>query len=337
VKSDLAASIAKRFLGFLLVSRPWPAPGHATLNSSPPAEILETPSRIRPGDNPAMKIRPGPWSMLAGYITLSAMPVLVRLVGEHGWMAASTTAVRFGLGLLAVLLLVLFGRQRLHTAQPLVLLLRGAFGGLSVLTYFFAVQRTGAGMGTLLNYTHSIWANLLGLMLFRQRPDRRFWPMLALAMAGLWLVINPSFSHLEVGKLYGLFSGILGGAAILCVKRLRQTDSALTIMTSFSGVGLCFALLLLPFDGVGTQSVCDVAAWAMLVGIAALSFGGQMFFTYGYRETSVALGSLLSLLVPTLATLSGWALLSEPLTLRYGLGAALVLAACGGFGWLEKH
>ncbi len=284
-----------------------------------------------------MRIRPGPWSMLAGYLLLSAIPVLVRLVGEHGWKAASTTAVRFGLGTLAVLLLVLFARQRLHTTRPLVLLLRGAFGGLSVLTYFFAVQRTGAGMGTLLNYTHSIWANLLGLMLFRQHPDRRFWPMLALAMAGLWLVIDPSFSHLEVGKLYGLLSGILGGAAILCVKRLRQSDSALTIMASFSGVGLCFALLLLPLEGFGPPQVGDSAAWAMLVGIATLSFGGQLLFTHGYRETSVALGSLLSLLVPTLATLSGWALLNEPLTLRYGLGATLVLTACGAFGWLEKH
>jgi drug/metabolite transporter (DMT)-like permease len=274
--------------------------------------------------------------MLAGYLVLSGIPVLVRLVGEHGWKAASTTAVRFGLGTLAVFALVLLGGQRLQTARPFVLFLRGMFGGLSVLTFFFAVQRTGAGMGTLLNYTHSIWANLFGLVFFRQRPDHRFWPMLALAMAGLWLVIDPAFAPVELGKLFGLLSGMLGGAAILCVKRLRQTDSALTIMASFSGVGLCFALLLLPFESSGSWAVSDAAAWAMLVGIATLSFAGQMLFTHGYRETSVARGSLLSLLVPTLATLSGWALLGEPLTVRYGIGATLVLTACAAFGWLES-
>lgn len=275
--------------------------------------------------------------MLFGYLLLSAMPVLVRQVGRHGWGAASTTAVRFGLGSLVVAALLLSGRHQLRTRQPFILFLRGAFGGLSVLTYFLAVQRTGAGMGTLLNYTHSIWSNLLALLILRQRPDKRFWPLLVLAIFGLWLVISPSFARLEIGKLYGLSSGILGGAAILCIKKLRQTDDALTIFSSFSAVGLCFAIFTLPFERLGAASVFDGAAWILLVAIAVFSFGGQMLFTHGYRETSVALGSLLSLLVPTLATLSGWLILNEPITARYALGATLVLTACGLFGWLEKR
>jgi drug/metabolite transporter (DMT)-like permease len=256
--------------------------------------------------------------MLIGYLLLSAMPMLVRLVGRHGWSAASTTAVRFGLGTLAIALLVLFAGQRLKTAQPIVLLLRGAFGGVSVLAYFFAVQQTGAGMGTLLNYTNSIWSNLFGLLLFRQRPDWRFWPMLAVALLRLWLVIDPSLSNFEIGKFYGLLSGVLGGAAILCLKQLRHTDNALTIMASFCGVGLCFALLMLPFDRAIVLDGSDGAAWAMLVAV-------------------VALGSLMSLLVPTLSTLSGWAILDERLTAKYALGATLVLTACGVFGWVERR
>lgn len=282
-----------------------------------------------------MKIPPGPWSMLAGYLLLSTMPVLVRQVGVRGWGAASTTLVRFGIGILGVALLVVFGKQKLSTKQPFVLFLRGAFGGLSVLTYFFAVHRTGAGMGTLLNYTHSIWSNLLGLLLLPTRPDRQFWPLLGTALLGLWLVIDPSMTQLELGKLLGLISGILGGAAILCVKKLRQTDPALTVMTSFSGVGFVFAALLLPFESVDRAAIFDPVAWCMLIAIATISFGGQMLFTHGMRETSIALGSLLSLLVPTLATLSGWALLDEPLTWKYAAGASLVLFACGAFGWIE--
>lgn len=280
----------------------------------------------------------GPWSMVAGYLLLSLMPVLVRLVGELGWYAAATTAIRFGLGCLAVLLVVTVGRQRLRTAHLPLLLLRGLFGGMSVLTYFIAVQRTGAGMGTLLNYTHSIWANLLALLWLRQYPDRRFWPILALAIAGLWLVIDPSFTHLESGKLWGLLSGFLGGAAILCVKKLRTTDSALTILASFSGIGLGCALAMLPFEGLPSpEHLGSGIVWLLLVGIAAISFGGQLLFTHGYRGTSVALGSLLSLLVPTLASLSGWVLLNEPLTRRYAVGASLVLFACAAFGWLESR
>jgi drug/metabolite transporter (DMT)-like permease len=229
------------------------------------------------------------------------------------------------------------GRQRVRTENLPVLLLRGLFGGMSVLTYFLAVQRTGAVVGTLLNYTHSIWANLLGLLWVRQYPDRKFWPILALAVVGLWLVIDPSFTHLESGKLWGLLSGILGGAAILCVKQLRKTDNALTILASFSSVGLCCALVTLPFEDMPSEYFGSAVAWLLLVAIAIISFGGQMLFTHGYRETSVALGSLLSLLVPTIASLSGWVFLKEPLTLRYVFGASLVLIACAVFGWFESR
>lgn len=274
--------------------------------------------------------------MLLGYVVLSAMPIPVRLVGERGWGSASTTFMRFGLGTLAVLLLWRLGGQAIRTTRPLILFLRGLFGGLSVLLYFVAVQRTGAGMGTLLNYTHSIWSNLFGILLLRQHPPRHFWPMLALAMVGLWLVIDPSFDRLELGKLLGLLSGMLGGLAIQCIKKLRQTDSALTLMASFCGVGMVLALLLLPLEGMGQKDVCDGAVWSLLVAIAALSFAGQMLFTHGYRDTSVARGSLLSLLTPTLASLSGWAFLGESLGLRYAVGATLVMTACAVFGWLES-
>lgn len=273
--------------------------------------------------------------MLLGYLLLSGMPVFVRLVGLKGWGAASTTAVRFALGVVFVLVTLGTTPLRLATRRPLVLFLRGAFGGLAVLFYFLSVQQTGAGMGTLLNYTHAIWSNLLGLVLLRQRPKGHFWLLLGLAMAGLWLVINPRLDTFDWGKIYGLLSGLLGGAAILCIKELRKTDSALTIMASFTGVGFLLACLGLPFEPVTQVDRWQASTLTYLFVIALLSFGGQLLFTHGYGKTSLAHGGLLSLLVPVLATLSGWAVLGEPLTLRYAVGASLVLTACLVFGWSE--
>lgn len=275
--------------------------------------------------------------MLLGYVLLSGMPVLVRLLGRTGWGAASTTAVRFGLGIVFVALTVLFTPHRIATKQPLLLFLRGALGGFSVLTYFLSVQLTGAGMGTLLNYTHSVWSNVLAVIILNKRPSPQFWGLLAMALLGLYLVINPSFTHFDRGKLYGLFSGILGGAAILCIKQLRRTDTALTIMASFSTVGFACACCLLPFENLAQLSLRGTVALPCLLAIAILSFSGQLLFTHGYQQTSFALGGLLSLLVPVLATLLGWAFLQETLTVRYALGSFLVLSAGLWFGWSERR
>jgi drug/metabolite transporter (DMT)-like permease len=67
-----------------------------------------------------------------------------------------------------------------------------------------------------------------------------------------------------------------------------------------------------------------------------VAFGGQMFFTAGYKNTSIPLGALLSLTVPVLAVFNGHVLLGEPLSHRFLLGASLILFACGGVGFMEK-
>ena len=94
----------------------------------------------------------------------------------------------------------------------------------------------GVGVGTLLNYTHSIWGNVLAAIIFRERPMKGFWLLLVAAGIGLYLVINPGASAEQPvelwGALSGLFSGLMGGGAILCIKRLRQTDNPLTIFFS---------------------------------------------------------------------------------------------------------
>ena len=61
-----------------------------------------------------------------------------------------------------------------------------------------------------------------------------------------------------------------------------------------------------------------------------------MFFTAGYKNTSIQLGTILSLTTPVLAVLNGHLLLGERLSLRFGLGAAMILAACVSMGIMER-
>ncbi len=266
--------------------------------------------------------------MLIGFVLLGLVPVMVRAAKLVGWGPAQTVCARFLVALLCILLLATLGRQRLAPKNRRLLLLRGVLGGVAVLLFFSSVQLTGAGIGTLLNYTYPIWANLFAVLFWRKRPKPTFWLLLASAMLGIFLVIRPDFNGVRLGEAFGALSGVVAGAAVLCIKRLRETDRSLTIIFSFSLVGLIAAAPIALLESIALPPPFEnTTGWLLLLGTGLFSFFGHVYFTRGFKDTSVQLGSVLALSVPVVATLTGWLFLDEPLTWSYLLGAVLVLAA----------
>src|SRR5690606_30484799 len=133
---------------------------------------------------------------------------------------------------------------------------------------------------------------------------------------------------------------MLAGAAVLCIKQLRETNDSLIIIWSFSVVGLLFALPIAIF--ATPTPVADLPwesrqGWLLLTSTGVFSFLGHVYFTRGYKHTSLQLGSLLALTVPVIAVLLGWLLLDEALSPRFVSGGALILAASAGLGTLERR
>lgn len=282
----------------------------------------------------------GPLLMLVANLLFAMVPVSVRVAGTYGVSSSQVTFIRFAVGWIFCLVLWAAGAGSLRAKNRTAVALRGILGGAAVLCYFHAVTELGAGKGVILNYTHSLWANLFAVLLLRERPPRGFWLLLALAAVGLWFVIDPHFGAFGTGEALGLLSGALGGGAILAIKFARRTDGALVILASFSLWGMLFALVV-PAAGAVTGG--SGPGWFIPVGGAAgavLAVGlfgvfSQYLFTHAYGFTSVALGTVMSLSVPALAALVGWVWLGETLTPHFVLGAALILTAMGAMGVQE--
>ena len=289
----------------------------------------------------------GPASMLAGYVLFGFAPVFIRQARSYDWWVSHTLIARYGLAIVGILLLRrLFysgvDSSSLKPANRRLLFWRAVFGGSAVLCYFAAIQLLGAAKGTLLNYTHSVFANLFAFLFLAHRPPKAYWPCLALALAGLWLVINPTFDGFSWPEAMGLFSGMLGGAAILTVKELRKTDHALTIFSAQTLGGLLFILPALALEsrqGLWQMEGArlESAGWIALGMLALLSMVGQLFFTHGYRHTTVALGTVMSLITPLLATVCGWAFLGEYLGKNVIIGGFLIISGTLMTGIVENR
>ncbi|WP_041454034.1 DMT family transporter [Anaeromyxobacter sp. K] len=270
--------------------------------------------------------------LFASAVLFGASAALAKLAARQGMSGGQATLVRFAIGLAAVLALF---RARPGTFRPHrkdLLFARGLFGGVAALLYFLAIERIPAGEATLLNNTFPIWAVLLSLFVLNERPTVHLWIALAVASAGVWLVLGGGSVRLGLGwgEGLGIVSGVLGGAAVTAIRALRPTDNAPTIFFSFSVGGL---LVSLPFALQAWPSA--PGAYLAALGVGAVAFLAQLSMTEAYGALSVPEAALWQQLTPIASYL--WALsLGERLSLATVLG---VLLGLGGilYGSLLGH
>lgn len=205
-----------------------------------------------------------------------------------------------------------------------LLLLRGLFGGVAVVTYFFAIERLGAAPATVLNYSSPIYAAVFAAWFLGETTTRLKRLALLVATSGAALVAFSSGSSAhplvpDVGAIAGVLSAVAGGAAMTVIRRLRDDTDALTIFLAFCVVGLVVSLPLaaphwVPLDG---------RALGICLAVGVLSIAGQLIFTYGMGFTSATAGSATTQLVPAVAWVLALGWLGEPVTALGVTGAVL--------------
>jgi drug/metabolite transporter (DMT)-like permease len=260
--------------------------------------------------------------------------ILVKIAARAGMSGGQVTLVRFLIGLGAV---VAVFRARPGTFRPArwdLLAARGGFGGVSALLYFLAIQRIPVGEATLLNGTFPFWAILLSIFLLGERPTVHLAIALAIAGAGVFLVLGggqPTF-RLGTGEVLGLVSAISGGAAVTAIRTLRASANvpAATVFFAFALGGIT----------VGLPSVADAwtaspVAWAAAAGVGASAFVAQLAMTEAYGQLAVPEAALWQQLTPIASYLWGFAL-GEAIT---GTTAIGILLGVGGvvYGSILGH
>jgi drug/metabolite transporter (DMT)-like permease len=267
--------------------------------------------------------------MVASAVLFGLAAMLAKTAARAGMSGGQTTLVRFGLGLGAAV--VLF-RLRPGTFRPGrwgLLAVRGLVGGAAALAYYLAIARIPAGEATLLNNLFPIFAVVISLFALRERPTVHLALALAVASAGVYLVlwggdeaarVGGLSLHLGWGEALAILSAVAGGVAVTAIRALRSSVNALTIFSSFATGGI---LVSLPF-GFAAWPVGSMAwAGALAAGVAA--FFAQLAMTEAYGALSIPEAAVLQQLTPISTYL--WALLlAERVTGVTALGVLLGVA-----------
>jgi drug/metabolite transporter (DMT)-like permease len=248
--------------------------------------------------------------------------VLARLATRGGMAGGQVTLVRFALGAAAIGALFALRPGTFRPRRKLLLVSRGAFGGVAALLYFVAIEHIPAGEATLLNNTFPIWAVLLSLFLLNERPTFHLAVALLLASGGVFLVLGGGGLSLGLGwgEATGILSAVIGGAAVTSIRALRATDNAPTIFFAFAVGGLAVSL---PYAFAPWQ--VTPAGWLAAIGVGAVAFGAQLLMTEAYGALSVPEAALWQQLTPIMSYL--WALtIGETIGWVTFLGVLLGLA-----------
>jgi drug/metabolite transporter (DMT)-like permease len=275
------------------------------------------------------------WLVLALDVVATAWsPLLVR------WAHMPAIAVGFYRVLFAAALLwallAAAGRlpRRLTRRQLLLASLGGAFLSLDIAFFYFAVLHAPVGGVTFLGNSGPVWVGLFTWAITRRLPSARFWTGLAIALAGMALIVSGDLQRLRyafdigaLSSLFAIFAAICFAMYLLVTSHLRgQLDSLPLLALSTTSGALVLLLVALclrvPLVIPGATSLS-----AVLVIAVVCQVGGYFCLTYALGHLPAPPASVVLLAVAPLTALLAYFVFGDRMTPIQLLGGSLILLA----------
>ncbi len=269
--------------------------------------------------------------LTAAALLFSVMALCAKAASGH-LPGPQVAWLRFLVGLLSIGVPLSLGR-RLRPVNYWALLMRGLFGGLSVLMYFQAIAHLPVGIATLLNSSWPVFVALFSF-LFLDEP-LRFRQILALLLTscGVLLVVlgSPSRAGPAAGVgagalpllwgFVGLGSAVFSAAAVTTIRSMRQQEGSWEIFLAFSLIGsLVTGVPSLMAWVPPTQS--DLI-WVTAMGVCSVM--AQMGMTYALRDVRAVTAGIILNLTPIATLLLGIVFFADRPTALGWFGALVTL------------
>ncbi len=268
-------------------------------------------------------------ALLAGATCIALSPIWVR-VSEVG----PTASAFWRVGLAVPLLWVLFpfaprvgiaafpGQWKLFAAAGL------AFAG-DLAFWHWSIKFTSVANSTLLANLASIFVTLAMWLIWKQKPSGVFLVGLAIALAGVSMLVRSSLDFSPTGLLgdaLGVITAMFYAWYLLSVKDVRDRGAAtLHLMAVTTTITAAFLYPVALASGEALLPETEIG-WLKLVGLAWISHSaGQGLIAYALAHLPAAFSSVSLLFQPVMAAVFAWILLGEPLVALQVAGGIVVL------------
>jgi drug/metabolite transporter (DMT)-like permease len=263
-----------------------------------------------------------------------------------GWHPLWSTAVMYGMAVLCLSVLRPGAWLGLLRTPGLWLLVLGA--GLTNVGFNWAVTIGDVVRVVLLFYMMLVWSILLAWLILNERPTARSLMRVALALAGVMLVLKTADSAWPVPRSLADWLALAGGFCFALnnamLRRLREVPAeqrsfamffgGMLISAVVGGIGLSGLVPALP--AIAAPSALPVQGWVLLLGFGLFFLASNLTLQYGAARLKASTTSLILLTEILFATASSVALGVSQLEGRVVIGALLIVAAALWAAWDES-
>lgn len=250
----------------------------------------------------------------------------MRLVSPFDFSAIRT----IGGGILLLGVLAWKGRPLRPRNVPMTLLVGFLCTTVSVGTATWALVEGGAGKMAILVYAMPFWLILMAWPLLGERPRGLQWPAVALALAGLVLLLEPwNYRGDWFPSTLAVASGLAWAASAVVTKRMDRLGEVDVISLSawqvlLGGLFLAAVALAVPSEPIRWT---PWMAGAMTYNVVLTSAVAILMWFYVLKILPAGIAGLGSLATPVLGLFFAHALLGERFSFWEGWGGVLIVAA----------
>jgi drug/metabolite transporter (DMT)-like permease len=213
------------------------------------------------------------------------------------------------------------------------LLVMIVMSSLTLLLFFYAVRNTSVAIAMFLLFLMPVWVALAAPRVFKSPREPLVWPALALALAGLSVILLPDLLGRDVkvsvaGLLAALFTGFGYATYTISVKGLTRIVAPSTISMAEAAGDTLLVLPLAVWQLGSTGYQLDGRAWvaAVVMGVFCTAIPYTLWIV-GTKRVRVEHVTILGFIEPVAGPLFAVFLVGQLPTLWTVVGGAMILGA----------
>ena len=222
------------------------------------------------------------------------------------------------------------GKSIFITKQPKIQFLRISTNSVAMLCFFYGITSTPLAQLTTLGFTVPIFATILAVIFMGEKIRIRRTSALIIGFIGTIIVMRPDIS-IELGAMLIIFSSFLWSVCLIFIKKLTQTDSAITISLYF-GIGMIPATFAMAFP---VLEMIDMRQFIILVFIAITGTLAQTIMNSALKKGDLALLLPFDFLRLIWSVLIGYGLFAEEPQITLWIGGILIIGSTSYIAWRE--
>ena len=262
---------------------------------------------------------------VASSLTFSIMNVLVKQVSST--IPSSQIAFfRGAVGTIIILFLMRKDNIEFSKSEKPLLFMRGIFGGLYMVTYFFAISTMKLGDASILVNISGIFVMIFSAIFLKEKLPPVAYGVIPVIFIGAALVINPfRYSTYSYYAIFGVLSAVLSAAASVTIRKLAKTKKHHTYEIVFYFlIASAFVALPLMWNNFVIPSLFE---FSLLIILSVVSLLAQLFLTSAFTHENAAIVAFVRYIGIFFNTLWGFLFWGEVLTIYSFTGCALIIIA----------